>query len=338
MRADDRYDDLVASLSGHYRSWLVYLGLELGLFERLRATPAPGLTAGELAAFENLDSAAVEAWTWAAEIHDLVETDATGRTTIDPDLAAILLDDDRPEFLGGQVRHAVVSTLDWDRMPELFRTGKKLIDRPDRYREAIERLTVQDIAVFFQEVLGQLPQLVSDLARGARILDVHCGGGRWLVAMAKRFPEVTGVGVEFEPDSVARARATIKANRLSNRIVIEQADIATPGHSGEFDLAYFQYALHGIPDPVGAARAAWTALRPGGSLLVLDWPLPANREESHTLYGALIAGVHLDELLQSGGLATRDQFLEWFGAAGVADPEVIDLPSGATAWLVTKPR
>jgi SAM-dependent methyltransferase len=336
MRADDRFDDLVASLSGHYRSWLVYLGLELGLFERLRATPPPGLTATELAAFTNLDEAAVEAWAWAAEIHDLIATDPGGRSTIDEDTAAILLDDDRPEFLGGQVRHAIVSTLDWDRMADRFRTGEIVTERPARYREAIERLTVQDIAVFFQEVLAELPNLVANLSRGARILDVHCGGGRWLVAMAKRFPEITGVGVEFEPDSVTRARATIEAAGFGDRIIVEQADVTSSGHSGEFDLAYFQYALHDIPDAVAALRSAWEALRPGGHLVVLDWPLPTDREESHTEYGALIAGVHLDELLQGRGLATRAQFRTWFGEARLPDPSVLELPSGATAWVVSK--
>ena len=337
MRADDRFDDLVTSLSGHYRSWLVYLGLELGLFERLRVAPAPGLTAAELASAAALDPDAVEAWTWAAEIHDLVETDEAGRSSLDEDLAAILLDDDRPEFLGGQVRHAVVSTLDWDRMAERFRTGRPLTERPDRYRQAIERLTVQDIAVFFAEVLGRVPQLVAELSGAARVLDIHCGGGRWLVAMAKRFPGVTGVGVEFESDSVARARATIDAAGLADRLVVEQADVSTPGHSGEFDLAYLQYALHDVPDPVATLRAAWAALRPGGRLLVLDWPLPADAEEAHTDYGALIAGVHLDELLQGRGLATCDQVLRWFSSAGLPEPDVLDLPSGATAWLATKP-
>ena len=69
-------------------------------------------------------------------------------------------------------------------MEDFFRTGQPITERPDRYRMAIERLTRQDIAVFFQEVLAAMPQLVADLSRGGRVVDIHCGGGRWLVAMA----------------------------------------------------------------------------------------------------------------------------------------------------------
>jgi SAM-dependent methyltransferase len=335
MRPDDRFDDLVASLNGFYRSWFVYLGLELGLFEALRTAGPAGLTPAELARAAGADPTAVDAWAWAADVHDLCHLDG-GRVALSEDLAVILLDDVRPEYLGGQVIHAIVSTLDWDRMPEFFRTGRALTDRPDRYRAAIERLTIQDIAVFFQEVLSLMPQLVADLASGARVLDVHCGGGRWLVAMARRFPEIRGVGIEFEPDSVARARATVAEAGLAERITIEQGDVSVPGHVGEFELAYFQYALHAVPDPVAALRAAWAALRPSGRLLALDWPLPSTAEEARTEYGQLIAGIHLDELLQGTGLATREQVLEWFRTADLQAPEVLELPSGATAWLLSK--
>src|SRR5207342_366792 len=113
-----------------------------------------------------------------------------------------------------------------------------------RYRAAIERLTAQDIAVFFQEALAELPQLVADLSQGGRVVDVHCGGGRWLIAMARRFPSISLVGVEFEADSVARARAKVAAAGLADRISIRQAGATTTPDAGEFDLAYFQYALH----------------------------------------------------------------------------------------------
>jgi len=154
--------------------------------------------------------------------------------------------------------------------------------------------------------------------------------------MAQRFPRVQGVGIEFEPDSVARARATVAAAGFSDRITIEQGDVGAPGHISEFDLAYFQYALHSVPSPAAALRAAWAALRPGGRLLALDWPLPSTPEEARTDYGRLISGINLDELLQGTALATRETVLDWFDAAGLAEPEVLELPSGATAWLLVK--
>ena len=41
---DDRFDDLIASLGGFHRSWLIYLGMELGLFAALRRAGDGGLT------------------------------------------------------------------------------------------------------------------------------------------------------------------------------------------------------------------------------------------------------------------------------------------------------
>jgi SAM-dependent methyltransferase len=333
---DDRFDDLIAGLGGFYRAWLVYLGLELGLFARLRDAGPDGLSVAELATATGTRAEAVDVWAWAADAHRLARLEG-GRLVLEPVVATILLDDQSPEFLGGQFVHAVVASLDWHRMLDFFATGVPFPERPDRYRVAIERLTVQDIAVFFQEALSALPQLVADLGEGGRVLDVHCGGGRWLIAMARRFPGLELVGVEFEPDSVTRAQDNVAAAELAHRITIEHGDVERPGHVGEFDLAYFQYALHLLPHPPAALAAAWAALRPGGRLLVLDWPLPSTVEEFRTRHGELIAGVQLDEILQGTRLVTREQFRAWFTTAGLPDPEVIDLPSGATLFAASQP-
>lgn len=337
MRPDDRFEDLAASLGGFYRTWLVYLGLELGLFARLRDAGSAGLTPQALAVATGTHVEPIEVWAWAADAHQLARFD-DGRLTVDDDVAAILLDAHLSDFLGGQFVHAVVASLDWDRLAEFFGTGVPVRQRPDRYRAAIERLTVQDIAVFFSEALAALPQLVADLSRGGRVLDVHCGGGRWLIAMAGRFPELRLVGVEFEPDSVARARANVEAAGLADRITIESGDVHAPGHEGEFDLAYFQYALHSLPNPPAALAAAWAALHPGGRLLVLDWPLPSTVDEFRTRHGELIAGVQLDEVFQGTRLATREAFTGWFRTAGLPDAEIIDLPSGASLFAATRDR
>ncbi len=337
MQLDERFDDLVASLAGFHNTWLVYLGVELGLLGHLRAAGSAGLTTGELAAAAGCRPEAIDVWAWAADAHELATLDGD-RLTIDDATAMVLLDDQRPEFLGGQVVHSVTASLDWGGMLEFFRTGQPIATRPDRYRASIERLTVQDIAVFFQEVLAQVPQLVAELVLGGRVVDIHCGGGRWLIAMARRFPALQLVGIEFEPDSVMRARANVEAAGLSDRIAIRQGDVSRPGPAGEYDLAYFQYAIHQLTDPVAALRAAWEALRPGGRIIVLDWPLPSTTEEFRTRHGELIAGVQLDELYQGTALPTRERLLEWFASAGLPEPLLIDLPSGASVLQVERPR
>lgn len=335
MRIDDRFDDLVASLGGFYRTWYVVSGLELGLFARLREAGSDGMAVDELALGTGTDADLIGRWAWGAAAHDLVDL-GNGRLYLPEEVATILVDAHRPEYLGGQFLHAAISSLDFADLPDVLRTGRPRTSRPDRYRVAIERLTVQDIAVFFQEVLPALPQLVLDLIPGSRIADIHCGGGRWLIAMARRFPGTQLTGVEFEPDSVARARAAVESAALADRITVEQGDLSVVHHEGEVSLAYFQHALHLVGDPVGALRSAWASLKPGGWLVSLDWHLPSDPDDLRTHYSELMAGIQLDELLGGTHLVTRSEALGWFAEAEVPIPELIDLPSGATAIVARR--
>ncbi len=335
MRLDDRFDDLIDTLTGFHRTWLVYLGVELGLFAALREAGADGLSPADLARVAGCAPGPIEAWASAADAHELAEL-RDGRLMLDDDTAVILLDEARPEFLGGQFVHSVIASLDWSAMLDFFRTGEPIRQRPDRYRQSIERLTVQDVAVFFQEALAEMPQLVADLGAGGRVVDIHCGGGRWLIAMARRFPTLELVGIEFEEDSVARARANVAAAGLTDRIDIRHGEVTALEMTGEFDLAYFQYALHQLHDPVAALRSAWAALRSGGRVLVLDWSLPSTLDDFRTRQGELIAGVQLDELYQGTALATRETVRSWFTAAELPGPTTIDLPSGASLFVAER--
>ena len=335
MPLDDRFDDLVATLTGFYRAWVIQLGIELGLFARLREAGTNGLTRAELATAAAAAAEPIAAWCVAAYAADLVSDDGT-RVTLDPDVATILLDKDRPEYLGGQFTYTVTASLDYDRMAEYLRTGVPVGWRSARYHRAIEQLTRQDIAVFFEEALAALPDLVADLIRGIDVIDLHCGGGRWLAAMARRFPSARLVGVEPEPDSVARARQLVQRAGLGSRIRIEAREVDAALDVGSFDLAYFQHVLHAMSGPVVALQAAWRALRPGGRLIVLGWCLPDDLDEYATLHGQLIAGVALDELFHGARLRTVAQHAELFLAAGLPEPEAIPLRSDATLLVVRR--
>lgn len=336
MRLDDRFDDLVTSLGGFYRSWVIQLGLELGLFAALRAAGAGGLTTDDLAAATATSPDPIATWCQAAYASDLVDCDGD-RIHLDESTATILLDEDRPEYLGGQFAYTVTASLDYGALAELFRTGRTVAARPPRYHRSIEQLTRQDITVFFEEALAALPDLVTQLATGADVVDLHCGGGRWLVAVARRFPAARLVGVESEPDSTARAMRLVQEAGLEGRIRIEAGEVAAITHQGAFDLAYFQHALHELSDPVAALAAAWRALRPGGLLLVLGWCLPSSLDDLATLHGQLITGVALDEALNGGRLRTVEEHALLFAAAGLPAPQAISLPSDATLLVAQRP-
>src|SRR5207244_12887010 len=119
--------------------------------------------------------------------------------------------------------------------------------------------------------------------RAGPVLDVACGGGKWLIAIARRFPATELVGVEFEPDSVARASRHVTEAGLGDRIRIESRTIPDMPFRSEFDLVYLQDALHELPDPAASLRASWAAVAPGGSLVVLEWCLPAEPSHPPTL-------------------------------------------------------
>jgi SAM-dependent methyltransferase len=336
MAPTDRFDEFAESLGGFYRSWAIYLGLELGLFAAIRSAGADGITAARLAETSGCAPEPVDAWARAAHAGELVEHDGE-RIRMTDATASVLLDDTRPEYLGGQFVAAVVSSLDYGVLTQFFRTGRPVAERPPRFHRAIEAVTVQDIAVFFEEGLAALPDLAAALAGGGRVLDVACGGGRWLVAVARRFPATQLVGVEFEPDSVARAMRLVTDSGLGDRVRIEARDIPTLPFRGEFDLVYMQDAVHEMPDPAGSLAAAWAAVAPGGRLVVLEWCLPATVEESRTLQGELFWGIQIDELFQGTRMYSRAGYEQLFARAGVPAPLVVELLSGASLFVVDRP-
>jgi hypothetical protein len=64
--------------------------------------------------------------------------------------------------------------------------------------------------------------------------------------------------------------------------------------------------------------------------------LPSTPDEFRTRQGELIAGVQLDELYQGTSLASREAVGSWFAVAELPAPAVIDLPSGATLFLIER--
>ncbi len=99
--------------------------------------------------------------------------------------------------------------------------------------------------------------------RTARVLELGCGAGGNLIAMAVATPGVTALGVDLAAAPVAEGNEVIAAVGIENA-ELRQADVSdlTNGELGEFDyvIAHGLYAW--VPEPVRDARARGVRVPP----------------------------------------------------------------------------
>ncbi len=99
-------------------------------------------------------------------------------------------------------------------------------------------------------------------------LDIACGPGSVVVAMAKRARHATGLDVTEAMLAQARARAT--AEGVSNVTWAEGNVYALPFEPQSFNIVTCRFAFHHFARPLAALAEMVRVCRPGGTILVSD--------------------------------------------------------------------
>jgi arsenite methyltransferase len=125
------------------------------------------------------------------------------------------------------------------------------------------------------------------------VLDLGCGRGAVLLAVAKRLPAGRAIGVDLwradQTDNSQRATLTNAAlEGVSDRIELHTADMtALPLADNSVDAVVSNLAIHNIPERAGRRQALQEAirvLRPGGSLAIGDlWETRQHAEQLREL-------------------------------------------------------
>lgn len=106
-----------------------------------------------------------------------------------------------------------------------------------------------------------------------RLLDVATGTGKMALALKRRRPSAAVTGVDFAEPMLAVARSAASRRRLDVRF--EQADgTALPFEDASFDAVTIAYGLRNFEDPDAGLREFERVLRPGGRLVILEFPPP----------------------------------------------------------------
>jgi SAM-dependent methyltransferase len=268
-KLQDFMGKLVVDMGGAALMANVILGEELGLY-RAMADGAP-VTPEELAERTGCNARLLREWLSAQAASGYVEHEA-GRFRLPPEQALALADENSPVYVaGGAVVLASMymdkdkliaamrgnGALSWaDHHPCLF-SGTERFFRPG-YRANL-------VSTWLPALEGVVPRL----EQGAKVADIGCGHGASTVVLAQAFPNSTFHGFDFHGPSIEEARRRAADAGVEKRATFSQASAKEfPGR--DFDLVCFFDCLHDMGDPVGAARHAHAALKPGGTVLLVE--------------------------------------------------------------------
>lgn len=116
---------------------------------------------------------------------------------------------------------------------------------------------------------------------GARLLDVGCGTGHTVSALARRLPAVEFVGVDVSPIALGQARDLADAAGLAN-LQFERADAnGSLECFGSFDVVLALGVLHHVPEVSPALANLVARLKPGGRLVL--WMYGCHGRAAHML-------------------------------------------------------
>ena len=125
------------------------------------------------------------------------------------------------------------------------------------------------LAALNDSIIPATPGLEARLQAGIDVLDVGCGKGHAIIALAERYPRSRFVGYDFEADAIGKGRNLIATAGLTN-VRLEVFDMADFGEIGGYDLITTFDAVHDQKSPQDLIRGIHAALRPGGIYLMQD--------------------------------------------------------------------
>ena len=260
---------------------LVTLGDELGLYKAM-ADGQP-VTAAVLAARTGTQERYVREWLNAQAASGFVEYDAAAEAfTLPPEHAAVLASDDSPVSMTGAFQSANAAVAVRERLADRFVNGEGVgwhEHHHDLWHGTAKAFAKSYRTYLVQEWLPALDGVVAKLEAGGRVADVGCGHGSSSIVMAEAFPASQFIGIDYHADSIAAAREDAEAAGVADRTTFAVAGATELAGEG-YDLVAFFDSFHDLGDPLAAARRAAQALKPDGTLMLVE-PIAGDRLEDN---------------------------------------------------------
>lgn len=293
---------------GEMVSLMIHLGDRLGLYRAL-ADRGP-VTAAELSRETGLDERWLLEWLRGQVAAKLLEYREGDRFELTPVGTAVLADEEQSlafaaGAFGGGFPPDVVEGL-----AEAFRTGIGLsyddhgpmaAHRTERMLGPWARLALVPV------ILPALDGVVEKLEQGASVLDVGCGAGVAVFAMAKAFPGSTFHGYDPSRHAIERAREKAAEEGIDNVEFFHRRGEEVPPEP-RYDLVITFDCLHDMTRPDLVMAAIRRAIDEDGTWLVKEIRSHPDFEKNlrnpmlALLYGFSVSSCMSSALSEPGGM------------------------------------
>lgn len=267
---------VVGAMQGAGMLHLAYVGVVGGLFSALARLERA--TAQALSNEAGLDVGYVARWCDAAYAFELLEQGEPGVFELSELGQAF-----RPEAEGTLMPMAVGAVLGAhmaERAASLLATGERPGEAVLAERASIlpwfgPMLEAQFGPLFESQIVGALSVYQDVDARGGTIVDLGCGNGWYLRRLARRYPNVRGIGLDAFEENIRAATVQAQAEGLEDRLDFRAGDLHHFTVDEPVDLIAMNRALHHVwDDKANVFRILGEHLAPGGAAVIWEpaWP------------------------------------------------------------------
>jgi ubiquinone/menaquinone biosynthesis C-methylase UbiE len=293
-------------LSGVMASMGIWLGDHLGLYQAMAG--AGPLTSHDLAAKTGLHERWVREWLSLQAAAGIVDHERAETFELGPVMALILADESTPMSMAGFFSTLPALVTMTAKLPDSFRSGvgRKYDDHGLDAAVGTQRATAPTTGIFTDLAIPALEGVPEKLERGAKVADIGCGAGGRLIALASSYPASRFLGYDISEIALGLGRENAAKAGVSNVTFHNPETDPLPG-DGSFDLVTFGDVVHDLAHPGAVLAAARRALKPDGTMLVIDIAAAETLSENIAhpmatlLFGTSLAVCLSSSLSEEGG-------------------------------------
>lgn len=249
---------------------MISIGHRTGLFDAMSGMrPA---SSREIADQTGLNERYVREWLGAMTAAAIVINHPEDSTfVLPPEHASFLTRAASPSNLAALAQWISVLGSVEDLVVDAFKHGKGVpYSAYKRFHPVMAEESGQTIvAALMDHILPLAPGLMEQLERGIDVLDIGCGSGQAMNALAATFPMSRFTGYDISEEGIAAARKEAE-KRGSTNIRFEVVDVAVIPDAAAYDLITAFDAVHDQARPDLVLANVHKALRPGGTFLMQD--------------------------------------------------------------------